>query len=334
VQNVIDFSSLNFSNLKLSAVFSFRNEQENIPLLLKRLRAALAPLGLKECEFVFVNDCSTDRSLELLLAEQEREGDIVIVNTSRRFGMAEGHMCGLREATGDYVVYMDCDLQDPPELIPEMLKRALLEHADVVFTTRRSRAGETWIKLKVTALGYWILNSLSAIPVPSDSGDFKLLSRRVVDHVIQLKEQKPFVRGLVTWVGFKQIQFFYDRDARAGGESHFPVFSRKVIYNFLDSALISFSDAPLKLALLAGAGAICGAATLFCYMLFLKITGDVVPGWSAIMATMLVLGGVQMFVMGIFGLYIHTIYLEVKGRPLYIVDKVLRPKKNEARARA
>jgi len=318
--------------LTLSVVFSFRNEERNIPILLERARNALRPLGLKEIEFVFVNDCSTDASLDVLMREQESEQDIVIVNTSRRFGVSEGVMCGLKEATGDYVAYMDSDLQDPPELLPDMLKRALLEQADVVYTTRRSRAGETWIKLKITALGYWILNTFSSIPVPQNSGDFKLMSRRVVDQVVQIKEQKPFMRGLITWVGYKQVQFFYDRDARATGESHFPVFSKRVIYNFLDSALISYSDAPLKLALAAGMMVIAGAFCLFVWILVQKAMGWALPGWSAVMATMLVLGGIQLFVMGIFGLYIHTIYLEVKGRPLYLVDRVLRPRKKAKKA--
>lgn len=323
----MDVRQLEFGNIRLSVVFSFRNEEHNIPILLGRARKALRPLGLKDLEFVFVNDCSTDASLAVLLDEQDRDGDVVIVNTSRRFGVSEGVMCGLKEANGDFVAYMDSDLQDPPELIPELLKRALEEQADVVYTTRRTRAGETWIKLKITALGYWILNTFSSIPVPHNSGDFKLMSRRVVDQVVQIKEQKPFMRGLITWVGFKQVQFFYDRDPRATGETHFPVFSKRVIYNFLDSALISYSDAPLKLALAAGVLVMTGAGCLFVWILVQKALGWALPGWSAVMATMLVLGGIQLFVMGIFGLYIHTIYLEVKGRPLYIVDQVLRPRK-------
>lgn len=331
---VKNYHDLDMSQLTLSVVFSFRNEEMNIPVILRRARAALGAAGLKSYEFVFVNDCSTDNSLQALMQEQEREGDVVIVNTARRFGVSECVMCGLKETSGDYVVYMDCDLQDPPELIPEMLKRALLEEADVVYTTRRSRAGETWIKLKITGFGYWILNSLSSIPVPYNSGDFKLMSRRVVDQVTQLKEQKPFMRGLVTWVGYKQVQFFYDREARGGGETHFPVFSKRVIYNFLDSALISFSDAPLKLALLAGIVVMAGAFMLFLWIFVQKALGWALPGWSAVMATMLVLGGIQLFVMGIFGLYIHTIYLEVKGRPLYLVDQVLRPKKPAVKKRA
>jgi len=312
--------------LTLSVVFSFRNEAQNLELLIPRLREACGGIGLKDFEFVFVNDCSNDGSLEFLLREQKEKGDIVIVNTSRRFGVSECVMAGLSESRGDYVVYMDADLQDPPELIPEMMEMLLRERADVVYTTRRRRDGETWIKLQITKLGYWLLKAFSSIEVPYNSGDFKLLSRRVVNEVLRMKEQKPFMRGLVTWVGFKQVQLFYDRLPRARGETKFPVFSRKVIYNFIDSALISFSDAPLKAALGMGIMITGGACLLFCWIIVQKLLGWALPGWTAVMATILVLGGVQLFIIGILGLYIHTIYLQVKGRPLFIVDRVYRPR--------
>lgn len=326
----MNFAKLNpfISTLRqttLSVVFSFRNEEQNLELLIPRLREVCKGMALKSYEFVFVNDCSTDRSLEILMREQQAAGDIVIVNTSRRFGVSECVMAGFSESKGDYVVYMDADLQDPPELIPEMMEMALRERAEVVYTTRRKRDGETWIKLQVTKFGYWLLKSFSSIEVPYNSGDFKLLSRRVVMEVLRLKEQKPFMRGLVTWVGFKQSQLFYDRAPRARGETKFPIFSRKVIYNFLDSALISFSDAPLKAALGMGIVITGGAVLLFVWILIQKMIGWALPGWTAVMATILVLGGVQLFILGIIGLYIHTIYLQVKGRPLFIVDRVYRP---------
>lgn len=313
------------SVLKLSIVFSFRNEEDALRIIFPRLRKVCSGMGLKDYEFIFVNDCSTDKSLDILLQEQQAGQDLIIVNTSRRFGVSECVLAGLKEASGDYVVYMDIDLQDPPELVPEMLTLALKEEADVVYTTRLSRKGESWFKLKLTALGYWILNTFSAIDVPPNSGDFKLLSRRVVSELLRLKEHKPFMRGLVTWVGFKQVQFFYDRDPRAAGETHFPIFSRRVIYNFLDSALISFSDAPLKAALAMGVLVTLGASLLFIWIIVQKAMGWALPGWSAIMATMLVLGGIQLMVTGVMGLYLHTIYIQVKGRPLYIVDRVYKP---------
>ena len=312
-------------NVSLSVVFSFRNEEESISLLLPRIRKVAREIGVQSAEFVFVNDCSTDRSLEILLAQQAEHGDVVILNMSRRFGVSECVIAGLRESRGDYVVYMDTDLQDPPEVIADMMQLILKEKADVVFTTRRRRDGETWIKLQVTKIGYWLLKNLSSIEIPYNSGDFKMLSRRVVEQILQMKEHKPFMRGLVTWVGFKQVQLFYDREPRAAGETHFPIFSKRVIYNFIDSAMISFSDAPLKAALALGLLAICGSVGIFAWILFQKAMGWALPGWTAVMATILVMGGIQLFVVGVLGLYIHTIYLQVKGRPLYIVDRVLRP---------
>ncbi len=311
--------------ISLSVVFSFRNEEESLDLMIPRVRKVCKEVGFKWAEFVFVNDCSTDRSLEILLREQKIGNDIVIVNTSRRFGVSECVMAGMQESRGDYVVYMDTDLQDPPELIREMIQLMIKEQADVVFTTRRTRQGETWIKLKVTQFGYWVLKSFSSIEIPYNSGDFKMLSRRVVEQVLQMKEHKPFMRGLVTWVGFKQAQLFYDRDPRAAGETHFPIFSKRVLYNFIDSAMISFSDAPLKAALFLGMLVIAGSVGMFAWIIFQKAIGWALPGWSAVMATILVLGGIQLFLIGVVGLYIHTIYLQVKARPLYIVDRVYRP---------
>jgi polyisoprenyl-phosphate glycosyltransferase len=321
----------NLRQLTLSVVFSFRNEEESFPLLLPRLRAACTGLGIKDWEFVFVNDCSTDRSLEFLLQEQENHGDVVIVNMARRSGVSECVIAGLAEARGDYVVYMDADLQDPPELIRDMVLLAIKEQAHVVYTTRRSCQGETWIKLQVTKFGYWLLRTFSSIDIPYNSGDFKLLSRRVVQEILRLKEQKPFMRGLVTWVGFKQVQLMYDRDPRARGASHFPVFSKHVLYYFMDTALISFSDAPLKAALGLGLLMTLVSCGMLIWIFIQKMMGMALPGWSAVMVSIFVLGGMQLFVLGVLGLYIHTIYLQVKARPLYIVEQVLRPPQKPAK---
>ena len=313
-------------NKKLSVVFSFRNEEEVIPELIQRTRAACKSVPGLSHELVFVNDRSSDRSEELLLQEQAVGKDIVIVNMSRRFGTSECVLAGLRESSGDMVLYMDADLQDPPELIPKLIEKMEVEQADVVYTTRTSRDGETWIKLLITRIGYSILNSTSAVDIPYNSGDFKLLSRRVVNHLLEFQEQKPFMRGLVSWVGYKQVQFYYDRLARVGGRTHFPIFSKRVIYNFLDSALISFSDAPLKLILIFGGLMTLGAFAMLVYVLEQKLTGVAVPGWTAIMATVLLLGGFQIMMLGVMGLYLHSIYLDVKRRPLYIIDNVIRSK--------
>ncbi|MEI8064261.1 MAG: glycosyltransferase family 2 protein [Verrucomicrobiota bacterium] len=308
---------MNKDNPVISVVLSFFNEEENIPELVRRLRAVLPP---DRSELIFVNDVSTDRSLELLKELAVGHTDIKIVNTSRNFGASVCVIAGMRHAKGDVVIYMDADLQDPPELIPTLIEtwRADLE-VEVVYTTRRTRAGESSLKLLLTRLGYRILHTVSDIELVPNSGDFKLLSRRVVNELLKLNEQKPFVRGMITWVGFKQVQVFYDRDARHAGETHYPVLGWRVISNFLDSALISFSDVPLKIALLLGFIVSVGAFIWLIGVFVMRVFGYTVGGWAAIMTTMLVLGGVQLLTIGMLGLYINAIFRETRHRPTYIV---------------
>jgi len=316
----------------ISIVLSFFNEANVLVELIQRLRNTLQPLRARGTisgyELVFVNDSSTDQSLDVLRREQAAQRDIVIVNMSRNFGNSECVLAGMAQARGDAVIYMDADLQDPPELIPELIKRWQEDpEVEVVYTTRRSRAGEHPLKLLITKYGYRLINRIADIPLPVDSGDFKLLSRRAIDELLQLKEKQPYVRGLVCWVGFKQAQVFYDRLPRFDGreQTKFPVLSRRVLSGYLDKALISFSDVPLKMVLILGL-CVAGLAVLYFLVILLqKVMGWYEPGWPSIMATMLLLGGTQLIVLGIMGLYINTIFLESKRRPNYIIKEVLRP---------
>jgi dolichol-phosphate mannosyltransferase len=322
----------------ISVVLSFFNEEGVLPELILRLRNTLQPLCgqgvIGGYELIFVNDASTDRSLQVLLQEQAKERDITIVNMSRNFGNSECVLAGMANAKGDAVVYMDADLQDPPELIPELIRQWQDDpDAEVVYTTRRSRAGEHALKLMITKWGYRLINKISDIRLPLDSGDFKLISRRAIDELLKLKEKQPYMRGLVCWVGFKQVQVFYDRDPRFDGRqaTKFPVLSRRVLSGYLDRALISFSDIPLKFALILGL-AVATLALLYIFVIiFQKIMGWYEPGWPAIMATMLLLGGTQLIVLGIMGLYINTIFLESKRRPNYIIKDILAPDTAEER---
>lgn len=315
---------------KISVVLSFYNERSVLPEVLDRMRAVFAPLIAKNWvssyELVFVNDNSSDES-EKYLRSELHNGDIVLVNMSRNFGVSECVMAGLAQASGDAVIYMDCDLQDPPEVIPQLIEAWRNDaEAEVVYTTRTRRDGEHWLKMLVTKLGYRFINSISEIELQIDSGDFKLLSRRVVDNLLQLKEDKPYMRGLVSWVGFKQVQVFYERLERFDGRENtkMNVLSRKVIYYWLDRALISFSDAPLKLMLFFGFGL---SLVSFFYVLVVlaqKAMGLSVPGWAAIMSAILFLGGVQIMMLGFIGLYIGATFKEVKQRPRYIIKDILR----------
>lgn len=315
----------------VSVVLSFFNEQDVIPELLSRLRAVLRAqlerAAIASYELIFVNDASTDGSAALLRREVATAGDVVLVNMSRNFGVSECVFAGFRHAGGDVVIYMDADLQDPPELIPTLLDRWREDaEVEVVYTTRRSRLGEHPFKLWLTRIGYRLINRVSDIDLPVDSGDFKLLSRRMVGQLLAMEEKLPYVRGLVSWVGFKQVQVLYDREARFDGRrrTKFPVLSRRVIYGFLDRALISFSDAPLKASLILGFLFATLAGIYLIVVLFQKLMGWYEPGWPAIMATMLLLGGIQLVVLGFVGLYINVIFLEVKKRPNYIVASVER----------
>lgn len=316
----------------ISVVLSFYNEEQVLVELICRLRAVFRDLqgmgAIRGYELVFVNDDSTDRSLEILTEEIKKGKDISVINMTRNFGASECVLAGMRYTKGDAVIYMDTDLQDPPELIPELVARWKQDpDVEVVYTTRLSRVGEHPLKLFITKWGYRFINKTSNINLPVDSGDFKLLSRRVVEEVLRLKEKQPYLRGLIRWVGFKQAQVFYHREARYDGRGNtkFPVLSRRVIYGYLDRALISFSDAPLKASLFLGFIVSFLAAIYILVVIIQKIMGWYEPGWPAIMATMLFLGGTQLMILGVLGLYINTIFLEVKGRPNYIVKNVMTP---------
>ena len=314
----------------ISVVLSFYNEEAVLPELLSRLRAVFAGMIARHIiagyELVFVNDASRDGS-ERLLRSELVAGDIVLVNMSRNFGVSECVMAGLAHASGDAIIYMDADLQDPPEVIVDMVEAWRNDpETEVVFTTRTKREGEHWLKLLITHVGYRIINAISDIELHPDSGDFKLLSRRAVAQLIELREDKPYMRGLVSWIGFKQTQVFYEREARFDGAENtkMRVLSRKVLYYWLDRALISFSDTPLKLILALGFLMSFLSTFYIVIVVIQKILNLSVPGWAALMSSMLFLSGVQMMMLGFIGLYVGAIFRETKRRPQYIVKEVLR----------
>ena len=314
---------------KISVVLSFFNEETVLPILLERLRAVFATLindhVIGAYELIFVNDNSRDKSEQFLRGEISR-GDVVLINMTRNFGVSECVMAGMDYATGDAVIYMDADLQDPPELIPTLIKTWQADsEVGVVYTTRTRRKGEHPLKMLVTKLGYRLINMISDIELPADSGDFKLLSREVVNQLHKIKEDKPYMRGLISWIGYKQVQVFYEREARFDGRENtkMNVFSRKVLYYWLDRALISFSDAPLKIILLLGFILSAASLSYIGVIIFQKIMGWYVPGWPAIMSAILLMGGMQMMMLGFVGLYVGAIFRETKKRPQYLVKEIL-----------
>lgn len=312
----------------MSVVMSFYNELANLPELVARLReVSRLNNDFKLNELIFVNDDSNDGSEQWLEKEARLSSDLVLVNMARRTGVSECVYAGMSVATGDAVVYLDSDLQDPPELIPELVRTwKQNQDCEVVYTVRKSRQGEGFIKLAVTKLGYRFLRKISHIDLPLDAGDYKLLSRKVVDIVLANMEFKPFMRGIVTSIGFKQIPVYYDREPRGNGRgaTKFALFSPRTISGWLDSALISFSDVPLKISLGIGLVTSFFSSAYLIVVLIQKIIGLYEPGWPALMAAILLLGSVQLMVMGVLGLYISAIFTQTKNRPIFIIKSVIR----------
>jgi len=301
----------------LSIVFSFRNEELNLEELLVRLRTVLEPLSLDH-ELIFVNDNSTDKSFSILEKQRETDKRIKIINMSRRFGNHPCVMAGLHYAHGDAVIYMDTDLQDPPELIPQMVEK-WRQGADVVNMMRIKRLGESPLKMWVTKQAYKIINFISDIDLQENVGDFKLLSRRVVNELVKLNEYDPYMRGLVRWVGFKQEVIHYVRQARFSGETHFSIFGTGPIKEFI-RGITGFSAAPLYFAMLFGVLISLMSFLLIIYVLYCKFVEISVPGWAGPMVAILFLGGIILITNGLLGLYIGRIYNQVKNRPHYIIE--------------
>ena len=308
----------------LSVIFSFRNEEDVLPELIRRTRVVLQSEKdkgvLSGYELIFVNDASTDRSQEILLAELSKHPDIRLINMSRCFGVAPCILAGMQHARGNVVIYMDADLQDPPELIPHLLETWETQQVDVVHTVRKAREGESTAKIFLTRIGYLMLNSFSSISIPQEAGDFKLLSRRAVNHLLALPENRPFIRGLVCWIGFKQTFIEYQRHKRYAGKTKFPVLGWRVLSNFLGSALISFSAVPLKIATFLGLFTILFDFILIIHAFYEKLHGTAIPGWTAIMIAVLFTGGAQLFCIGVIGVYLDSIHEQTKNRPNFIVE--------------
>jgi dolichol-phosphate mannosyltransferase len=305
----------------LSVVLSFRNEALVIPELVDRLTKALDGASI-EHELVFVNDASTDASLALLEQLRQANPRVKIVNMSRRFGVAPCVVAGMRFAKGDAVVYMDADLQDPPELIPTLWAR-WREGADVVYTVRTDRRGESRVKLALTRAAYAFIARAASIELPVEAGDFKLMSRRVVDELLRLEEQDLYLRGLVSWVGFRQVAVPYERQPRAAGQTHFPLLGSLGPITTLLAGLTSFSHAPLLLFLALGFvfGGLSKLTLLGMGVAWL--VGAPPSGAAALIALGVLLWSTLVFGIGVIGLYLARIHREALGRPRYVVESTI-----------
>jgi dolichol-phosphate mannosyltransferase len=310
----------------LSAVIPLYNEEANVVELLRRVHDVLNRLrGVDDYEVVCVDDGSRDATLAGLRALLPTYPKLIIVSLSRNFGHQLAATAGLDVARGEAVVLMDGDLQDPPELIEQFLEK-YREGYDVVYATRRSRKGESTFKLFTARAFYRITRRLTNVSIPVDTGDFRLMSRRVVEALKQTPERHRFLRGLVSWVGFKQTGVPYDRDARFAGITKYP-FSKMLRFAF--DGITAFSEIPLRFASYFGFCVSIAAFVVAGIEILIKIfTGYNLPGYTSTIFAVLFLGGVQLIGIGILGEYIGRIYDQVKGRPLYFIASIDR---NETR---
>jgi dolichol-phosphate mannosyltransferase len=305
----------------VSILFSLRNEAEVIPELLKRLRQVLGAGTLEgiDFEFVFVNDASTDESLKILTEAAKADSRIKVLNMSRRFGVAECFLAGMKYAHGDAVITMDTDLQDPPEVIPELIAR-WRDGNEVVYTVRTERAGESAFKTWLTRQAYRAIRLVANEELPVEAGDFKLIGRRVVDQLLTLNEKDPYLRGLVTWMGFRQVPVYYKREARAQGVTHFPLFRSKGPLITFIFGFTSFSVLPLFGFLVLGAifTSLSIVATIWISASHFLYGHSYVRWWPYV--ALAFFSGLQLMGIGTVGLYLGRVYNDVRNRPRYIVE--------------
>jgi glycosyltransferase involved in cell wall biosynthesis len=303
----------------VSLVLPVFNEEQVLDELLRRLRLLLAEQDQAgRWEVIFVNDGSIDATRQHIERACQTEPRFRLINLSRNFGHQIAITAGIDRADGEAVVVMDADLQDPPELITEMLQR-YSEGYDVVYAVRRQRHGESWFKRASAALFYRMLKRVVGVEIPTDTGDFRLMSRRAVLALRGLREANRFVRGLVAWVGFRQTAVHYDRSARFAGDTHYPLHK---MLRFASDGIVSFSTLPLRVATLLGVLSGLAALAVAVWVLFVVLTGvQAVPGWATLMIAVSLASSAQLLMIGILGEYLGRVYDEVKRRPLYLVEE-------------
>ncbi len=304
----------------LSIVVPCYDEEACLAALYDRVTAVARGVAGDDHEIVLINDGSNDGTWAVMRRLADSDPRIVAINLSRNHGHQLALTAGLDLACGDHILILDADLQDPPELLPDMMATMAREAADVVYAVRRARAGESFAKKASAALFYRMLARLTDTDIPLDTGDFRLMTRRALDAFLALPEQARFIRGMVAWIGFRQVPFAYDRAERHAGETHYPV-ARMLRLAF--DAITGFSTAPLRFASHAGLVLTGASVLLLGYIGIGWMRGTTVAGWTSLMLVVVGLGAVQMFVLGLIGEYLGRLYIEAKKRPIYIVADVI-----------
>ena len=303
---------------KISIIFSFYNEEANIINSIKKVSEVLNKINTVDYKLIYVNDCSTDRSLEILRKEQKNNNKIKVITLSRRFGHMPGIMAGLKNCESDAAIYTDIDLQDPPELMTEMINYWINENYQVVFTTRKNVQLSLPMKI-LSSIGYSILEKVTYINITKDSGDFRLIGKKVINEYVKFREVNPFFRFLVDFIGFKKKQIYYDRDKRVKGKTNFTLY--KIFHQFFEVSMIPFTDFPVRVSLIFGLISFFVCTFILIRTGYLHITGTDEISSTSIFGAILLFGGIQSLILGILSVYIGAILKETKKRPLYIIDK-------------
>ena len=306
-------------NKSLSVIVPCFNEEEVINETYKRLKSVLANLAY-ESEIIFINDGSTDDTEHILSELTKTNSNIKIISFSRNFGHQRAVTAGLNNCKSDMAVIIDADLQDPPEVIPEMIQTMIDSNAQVVYCVRKSRKGEGIFKKLSAKVFYRLLNFFSEVRLPVDTGDFRLIDKSIIREFNQMHEKGKYIRGLVSWIGFKQVPFYYEREARFAGETKYP-FSKML--KLATTSLLYFSTKPLKLATALGFFSVMFSLILGVWSVLGKLMGytHASSGWTSLFVLIIFFGGVQLLTIGIVGAYIGNLFDEIKNRPEYIIEK-------------
>lgn len=303
--------------MEISAIVPSYNEEKNVPLIYKRLTDTLSQISDKY-EIIFVNDCSKDSTLSVIKQISEKDSHVKYISFSRNFGHQIAVSAGLDMCKGNAVVIIDGDLQDPPELILEMYKK-YQEGYKVVYAKRKTREGETWFKKATAKLFYRFLAAMTSIEIPVDVGDFRLIDKVIVNHLRNMPEKSKYIRGQISWIGYKQTFVEYHRDARLYGKTNYPL---KKMLRLAFDGITAFSDKPLKMASAIGIiSAILSLLAIIYALISYFIFDSAVSGWTSLIISVLFIGGVQLITIGIIGEYIARINNDVRNRPLYIIEE-------------
>ena len=310
------------NSMLVSVIIPCFNEEDVLGDTYRRIVAAVSQNPQFDYELVFVDDGSTDSTPSIIKAFAHRDPKVNFIRFSRNFGHQPAVSAGLKYCRGDVAAIIDADLQDPPEVIPKMVEQLVTTQSSVVYGVRTRRKGETWFKLLTASLFYKLLNRVAEVSLPTNTGDFRVIDRKVINAFNALPENNKYIRGLISWMGFKQTPYYYDREARFAGSTKYTL---KKMLRFASTGIFYFSKKPLQLATMFGFLSVAAGLLLSVWILLSKLAhpGYSVSGWTSLILLVIYFGGVQLLTIGILGHYIGSLFDEVKRRPEYIVDEEL-----------